>query len=88
MDLLAIKPCTADAFEVIPKEELRLDLGQCERMLKGKGYEIVSNPGVMLVVRRGIEMTLYPHGRVLLHPVESKELAETLAQELFTALEL
>jgi hypothetical protein len=40
----------------------------------------------MLVVRKGPEMTLYPHGRVLMHPVKVREDAEALAKELFRAL--
>lgn len=31
-------------------------------------------------------MTLYPHGRVLMHPVKAREDAEALAKELFRAL--
>ena len=88
MDLLAIKPCRADAFEVVPKTEVILDLEECERLLRKRGYEIVSSPGVMLVVRGAVEMTLYKHGRVLLHPVGSREEAKKFALELYTALEL
>jgi ArsR family metal-binding transcriptional regulator len=83
---MAIKPCRADAFEVVPKRKIVLDLVECARMLEENGYEIVSNRGVMLVVRKGIEMTLYPHGRVLLHPVKTKEEARSTARELYTAI--
>ena len=88
MDLLAIRPCKADAFEVVPKGEVLLDLEECERLLREEGYEIVSNPGVMLVVKGEIEMTLYRHGRILLHPVSSGEDAKRLAQKLYAALGL
>ena len=88
MELLTIKPCKADAFEVVPKGELTLDLKECERLLLEGGYEIVSNPGVMLVIRGEAEMTLYRHGRILIHPVESATDAKRLAQELYTALGL
>lgn len=83
---MAIKPCRADAFEVVPKKKIVLDLDECGRLLEGSGYEIVSNRGVMLVVRKDIEMTLYPHGRILLHPVKTKEEASRIAQELYAAI--
>lgn len=86
MDLLAIKPCKADAFEVVPKSEVVLDLDECERMLRKGGYEIISNPGVMLVVRKEVEMTLYQHGRILMHPVDTKDEAGRIAQALYAAL--
>jgi len=86
LDLMAIKPCKADAFEVVPKRKVVLDLDECARMLGDKGYEIVSNRGVMLVVSREIEMTLYPHGRILMHPVKTKEEASRIAQELYTSI--
>ena len=88
MELLTIKPCRADAVEIVPKGELALDLEECERLLREGRYEIVSNPGVMLVIRGEVEMTLYRHGRILVHPVESAADAKRLAQELYAALEL
>ncbi len=83
---MAIKPCRADAFEVVPKKKIVLDLDECGRLLGESGYEIVSNRGVMLVVRKDIEMTLYPHGRILMHPVKTKEEASRIAQELYAAI--
>ncbi|UCE90976.1 MAG: hypothetical protein JSV90_06000 [Methanobacteriota archaeon] len=81
-----MRPCKAEAFEAVPKGRVKLDLYECERLLAGSGYEIVANRGVMLVVRKGIEMTLYPHGRILMCPVDSKEDACRLAEELYAAL--
>ena len=86
MDLMAIKPCKADAFEVVPKRKVVLDLDECAGMLENNGYEIVSNRGVMLVVSKEIEMTLYPHGRILMHPVKTKEEASRIAQELYASI--
>lgn len=88
MDLLAIKPCKADAFEVVPKKEVVLDLDECEQVLRKCGYEIISNPGVMLVIRGEVEMTLYRHGRILMHPVSTKDEAGRIAQALYSSLEL
>jgi ArsR family metal-binding transcriptional regulator len=86
MDFLTVKPCKYDAFEVVPKGNLSLDLDECELMLAGKGYEIISNPKVMLVVKKGVEITLYPRGRLLIHPLHEKEEAESVANELYAAI--
>ena len=40
------------------------------------------------MVRKGVEMTLYPHGRVLIHPVSSKEDASRMAEELYATLRM
>ena len=42
----------------------------------------------MLVIRKEVEMTLYRHGRILMHPVVSRDAARTLAHELYAALGL
>ncbi len=86
MEFLAVKPCRYDAFEAVPKGKVSLDLDDCESRLKGSGYEVLANPGVMLVVRKGVEITVYPHGRLLMHPVKDRDEALRLARDLFTAL--
>ena len=86
LELLTIKPCKADAFEVVPKGRVTLDLDEAERVLASKGYEVVANHGVMLVVRRDVEMTLYPHGRILMHPVSAREDAHRHASGLYEAM--
>ena len=42
----------------------------------------------MLVVKRDIELTLYPHGRILMHPVSTKEDAHRYASDLYSAVGL
>jgi len=86
LEFLAVKPCRHDAYEAVPKKKVSLDLEECERILAGKGYEIISNPKVMLVTRREVDITLYPHGRLLMQPVKEKASAERIARELFAAL--
>lgn len=86
MEFTAIKPCRFDAYEAVPKGRLSLDLDECEKVLAQKGYEVISNAGVMLVLKKGIEITLYPHGRLLLHPVAEREEALRVARELYGAL--
>lgn len=86
MDFLAVKPCRYDAFEAVPKGKVSLDLEDCETRLKENGYEVLENPGVMLVVKKGIEITVYPRGRLLIHPVKDRDEALRHARELYAAL--
>lgn len=86
VEFLAVKPCKFDAYEAVPKAKVSLDLDECERILMNVGYEILSNPKVMLVVRKGVEITLYPRGRLLMHPVTSREEAERQAKAIYSAL--
>jgi len=86
LEFLAVKPCKFDAFEALPKDKVRLNLDECERVLSGRGYEILSNPKVMLVVKKDVEISIYPLGRLLMHPVKRREDAERIAKELYYAL--
>jgi len=86
LDFLAVKPCKPDAYEAVPKVKVSLDLDEVERLLRKHGYEVLSNPKVMLVVRKGAEISVYPRGRLLMHPVRDRAEAERLARELYSAL--
>ncbi len=86
LEFVTVRPCRFDAFEAVPRDRLALDLDDCERLLKDAGYEVVSNAGVMLVVRKVVEVTVYPHGRLLIHPVKDKALAERAADEVYHSL--
>ncbi|MBU1158725.1 MAG: hypothetical protein KKE24_05245 [Candidatus Thermoplasmatota archaeon] len=89
LEFLAVKPCKFDAYEAVPKMKLDLDLNDCEMRLSRAGYEIVSNAGVMLTVRKnGLETTVYPHGRLLMHPIKNRDDAETQARNLYGVIEL
>jgi hypothetical protein len=86
MEFMAVKPCRFDAYEAVPKGRVTLDLDECEKALAPKGYEVLSNAGVMLVLRKEVEITLYPHGRLLLHPVKDREVALRVAGRLYSDL--
>ncbi len=86
MEFLAVKPCKHNAYEAIPKGKVSLDIDESEKALSAKGYEILSNPKVMLVVRKGVEISIYPRGRLLMHPVASRAEAERIAQALYEDL--
>lgn len=61
-------------------------MDRSESILSDRGYEILSNPKVMLVVKKGIEITIYPAGRLLMHPVKDREDAERVARQLYKDL--
>ncbi len=86
MEFLAVKPCKYDAYEAVPKGKVLLDLDEAEKTLSSKGYQILSNPRVMLVVKKGVEITVYPGGRLLMHPVKGREEAEAYAKRLYKDL--
>ncbi|MBE0518126.1 MAG: hypothetical protein IH630_02730 [Thermoplasmata archaeon] len=89
LEFLAVKPCKSDAYEAVPKMRLDLDLDECEMRLSRDGYEIVSNAGVMLTVsKNGLEITVYPHGRLLMHPMKNRDDAETQARNLYGVIGL
>ena len=83
---MTVRPCRFEAFEAVPRERLDLDLDDCERRLRSAGYEVVANAGVMLVVRKQVEITVYPHGRLLIHPAKDRAVAEDAARELYASL--
>ena len=80
---MAIKPCKYDAYEAVPKGRVSLDLDRSEIVLCECGYEILSNPKVMLVVKKVVEITIYPAGRLLMHPVKDMADAERIARQLY-----
>jgi len=88
LEFMAVRPCRFDSYEVVPRSKLSLDLAECEKMLIGAGYEVTANEGVMLVTRKVVEITLYPHGRLLLQPVDRKEDAEKIAEQFYRDLGL
>jgi len=86
LEFLAIKPCKYDAYEAVPKGRVTLDLERSETILSERGYEILSNPKVMLVVKKDVEVTIYPAGRLLMHPIKDKVDAERVARQVYRDL--
>ena len=86
MEFLAVKPCKFDAYEAVPKGNISLNLDACEQILSKSGYEILASPKVMLVVKKNVEISIYPRGRLLIHPVKDREEAERIAKELYQAI--
>lgn len=62
-----LRPCTTSAgFTANPERPRRLDLGRLKPSLEGAGYAIVVDARVLLLVRKGVESSVYANGKVLL----------------------
>lgn len=64
-----IEPCSdSGAFVAEPTEDIKLDMGMCEELLKENDYDINFSAEVILLVydkKAGIEIGVYPSGKLL-----------------------
>ncbi|MBI2078609.1 MAG: hypothetical protein HYT80_09630 [Euryarchaeota archaeon] len=64
---LFVRPCQSGrSMEALPSPPLRLDLIALEERLEASGWQPVVNAGVMLIVRKDHEATIYENGKVVL----------------------
>lgn len=49
-----------------PERQRRLRLPDLRPLLEGAGYQVVIDAGVLLLVRREVESSIYPSGKVIL----------------------
>lgn len=75
--------CRSDSMSVIPLDKVRFDLSRSCRSLKANGYDVERHELYLIVKSGSLEMTVYGSGRVLFHPLNDKERAKELAQELY-----
>ncbi|WXG44840.1 MAG: hypothetical protein WED04_12555 [Promethearchaeati archaeon SRVP18_Atabeyarchaeia-1] len=81
--MLVVRPCsTKAAYEGILTRQVRLDLNECSKTLRAKGYEIIALTDYVMVVKKEYELTLFPSGRVLAKDVESMDLAKKTIEKL------
>lgn len=87
MKFKVVSLCKKDAVSVVPQEVVRFDLDKSAEILKSEGF-MVRSAGVMLTATgRGLEVTIYQNGRMLVHPAESKERVKEAAQDMYALLE-
>jgi len=87
MKFKIIRLCTGDAFSVVPQEIVRFDLDRVAEIFMKNGIEI-ANPGVMIIARlKDVEMTIYTNGRLMIRPIQDRERAESIANEIYRCLE-
>ncbi|MDR0198726.1 MAG: hypothetical protein LBI08_03185 [Methanomassiliicoccaceae archaeon] len=78
--------CGGKALMASPRETLDIDMREAANILSGKG-EIKSVDDMMLVMSwKGMEVTLYAQGKVMFHPLDSRDLAITYADEILGGL--
>ena len=83
VNLATVRPCKGSSgTEVLPEEELLLDLVECASRLERAGMD-VTDARVLLVVRGDPQVTLYPSGRMLVH-TDDLELARERALLVLT----
>ncbi len=67
VNLATVRPCKGSSgTEVLPEEELLLDLAECASRLEAAGMD-VTDARALLIVRGDPQVTLYPSGRMLVH---------------------
>ena len=77
-----LRPCSTSAgFLATPEPPLRLDMRRLKRGVLEAGYDIVVDAKVILIVRKGVESSLYDNGKVLLKTTD-RPAAEAAYAEL------
>ena len=78
--------CGGMALMVSSKENLNLDLAHASEVFSGIG-EITQIDDVMMVMKwNRMEVTIYPQGKVMFHPLTDKDTARKYASELLNSL--
>lgn len=81
-----LRPCkNTAAFEVLPDTKGQLDLDHVESVLVEAGYRRKVRAGVMLIMAREIEVSVYKSGKMLIK-TRDPQLAQSLARELLAAV--
>jgi ArsR family metal-binding transcriptional regulator len=84
-----LRPCKSTAaFEAIPKPvsgKINLDLPSCQRTLTSLGYHEVCDAVVMIILKKEIEVTIYPNGKLILK-TDSKEQAKQTMDEIYSII--
>lgn len=85
--MVLLRPCrTSAAYEAIPESDLELDIPRLEARLMELGWAPLANAGIMLVVRKNVEATIFQSGKLLIKTRE-RDRAEQVWNELGPALE-
>lgn len=81
-----LRPCKSTAaFEALPNQNgtgAKIDLIECQAALEGLGYEEVCDARVLIIMKKEIEVTIYPDGKLILK-TDNKEIAERIMNEIY-----
>ncbi len=62
-----LRPCTTSAgFTATPEQQRKVDMAALKRALTAAGYVVVIDAKIILIVRKGVESSVYDNGKVLL----------------------
>ncbi|MEA3143206.1 MAG: hypothetical protein QOG31_530 [Thermoplasmata archaeon] len=62
-----LRPCSTSAgFTATPEPPRRIDMERLKAALLRDGYLVVVDAKIILIVRKGVESSLYDNGKVLL----------------------
>jgi hypothetical protein len=84
-----LRPCKSTAaYEALPDTSggnLNLDLDSVQIQLLEIDFELVCDAKVMIILKKGIEVTIYPSGKLLLK-TDIKDDAERIMNEIYSKI--
>ncbi len=88
-DYFVVEPCTTAKGIEIKLKDRRIDLKKAEAALARSGEVVASSPVVLLAKFKGVQMSIYGSGRIMVKGVKRTETrkVEALARELLAAFE-
>jgi ArsR family metal-binding transcriptional regulator len=87
MRFKVLRVCQSNALSVVPQEVVRFDLDKAAEVLGEAGYLVTHSDVLVIASKDGKEITLYTNGRLMMHPVEGRDAAATLADEFYARIE-
>lgn len=78
-----LRPCATSAgFLATPEKPRSVDMARLKSALVADGYKVVVDARIILIVRKGIESSIYDNGKVLIKTTE-----KTAAEKAYADLE-
>lgn len=85
MTFYLLSPCKTKAgFMSTLKMKVRLDLERVSSLLRSRNFK-VTNAGPLLVIEKGVELTLYKDGNMIAK-THDKELARKSVREIYSLI--
>ncbi|MCX6650609.1 MAG: hypothetical protein NT131_03000 [Methanomassiliicoccales archaeon] len=78
--------CHTDSISAVPMERQRFDLNVSVKNLQAAGLSVEQHELYIVTDVDGLNVTIYPSGRFLYHPLNDKAKAKELTGRLFALL--